>query len=251
MHKQINQDFISDSGTNESNRLIEWSVEKEMLLVEWADIAQCYRWLNSHSHVKYTTLHTWFAVPVIVLSTFSGTASFVQNTSQVPYIQYIIGTVSILTGILSTLQQFLKVTELKENYRISAILWDKYSRNVRIELTKSPSERMNAGSFMKTARTDFDHLMETTPPISRSTIHDFKRKFKGQDGSDRRKAYDLLKRPDILDKLTTADVNRNQWFKNIHNDYYRGSLDNGSDKYDDIPPVTNKTVLDKKMISIV
>lgn len=208
-----NQDIVSESETSHHNK-IEWSIEKEILLVEWADIAQCYRWLNSHSHIKYTAFHAWFAIPVIVLSTFTGTASFIQNSSQVPYARFIIGTISILVGILSTLQQFLKVSELKENYRISAILWDKYSRNIRIELTKSPVERMNAGSFMKIARTEFDHLMETTPPISKSTIKDFKTNFQGKDGSDSRKSYDLLKRPDILDKITTADNSRNQWFKN-------------------------------------
>jgi hypothetical protein len=229
-------DIVSDIETNETQRLIEWSVEKELLLVEWADIAQCYRWLNSHSHEKYTSLHAWFSVPVIVASTFTGTASFIQNTSQVPYVQYIIGTVSILIGILSTLQQFLKVTELKENYRISAILWDKYSRNIRIELTKSPNERMSAGSFMKNARTDFDHLMETTPSISCGTVNDFKTRFKGQEGTDRRKAYDLLRRPDILDKITSADNVRNQWFKNNHNDFEQGRSESSSKYYDDIPP---------------
>ena len=54
----------------------------------------------------------------------------------------------------------------------------------RRRLYKSPSERMNAGSFMKTARTEFDHLMETTPPISKYTIDQFKHSFKGKEGSD-------------------------------------------------------------------
>jgi hypothetical protein len=246
----LNQDVVSDIETYELNKSSEWSIEKEILLVEWADVAQCYRWLNSHSHIKYTTLHAWFAIPVIILSTFTGTASFIQNTA-VPYVKYIIGTVSILVGILSTLQQFLKVTELKENYRISAILWDKYSRNIRIELTKSPFERMNPGSFMKTARTEFDHLMETTPPISRSTVNDFKKKFQGQEGSDRRVSYDLLRRPDILDKITSADNNRNQWFKNNSTIDYEltraPELDSRKVKdledlikyYDDIPPKNN------------
>jgi hypothetical protein len=171
--------------------------------------------LNADSHRRCTTLHAWFTIPSILLSTFTGTASFVQNRSSIQYTSFILGTISIFVGVLSTIQQFLKVSELKENYRISAIMWDKYARNIRIELTKAPCERMNAGNFMKTTRTDFDHLMETTPPISKRTIDDFKRKFKGKDGSDRRKSYDALKRPDILDKITTADNNRNQWFKNL------------------------------------
>ncbi len=213
--KPVESVSVSDNGTSEIVKTPqEWSVEKELLLVEWADIAQCYRWLNSHSYRRYTGLHAWFTIPTIFLSTLTGTASFVQQRREIQYIQFIIGTISLFVGVLSTIQQFLKISELKENYRISAIMWDKYSRNIRIELTKSPNERMNAGSFMKTTRTEFDHLMETTPPISKYSIDEFKRCFKGKEGSDRRKSYDALKRPDILDKITTADNNRNQWFKN-------------------------------------
>jgi hypothetical protein len=115
-------------------------------------------------------------------------------------------------------------------------MWDKYSRNIRIELTKSPSERMNAGSFMKTTRTEFDHLMETTPPISKQTIDEFKHKFKGKEGSERRKSYDALRRPDILDKITTADNNRNQWFKN------NSTLDDDLSK----PPILHGVILGRK-----
>ena len=230
---------VSDNGGSEvvkPSSIIEWSVEKELLLVEWADIAQCYRWLNSHSYRRYTGLHAWFTIPTIFLSTLTGTASFVQQREDIKYIQFIIGTISLFVGVLSTIQQFLKISELKENYRISAIMWDKYSRNIRIELTKSPTERMNAGSFMKTTRTEFDHLMETTPPISKYTIDQFKHSFKGKEGSDRRKSYDALRRPDILDKITTADNNRNQWFKN------QAILDEELHR----PPIIHGTILGRK-----
>ena len=235
--KPIESVSVSDNGASEIVKTpIEWSVEKELLLVEWADTAQCYRWLNSHSYRRYTGLHAWFTIPTIFLSTLTGTASFIQQREDIKYIQFIIGTISLFVGVLSTIQQFLKISELKENYRISAIMWDKYSRNIRIELTKSPSERMNAGSFMKTTRTEFDHLMETTPPISKYTIDQFKHHFKGKEGSERRKSYDALRRPDILDKITTADNNRNQWFKN------QSTFDEELNK----PPIIHGTILGRK-----
>lgn len=119
---------VSDNGVSEIVKpSIEWSVEKELLLVEWADTAQCYRWLNSHSYRRYTALHAWFTIPTIFLSTLTGTASFIQLRGDIQFFQFIIGSISLFVGILSTIQQFLKVSELKENYRISAILWDKYS----------------------------------------------------------------------------------------------------------------------------
>jgi hypothetical protein len=198
-----------------------WSIEKEALLVEFADIAQCYKWLNSRSHRKYTKIHEYFTIPTIVLSTLTGTASFAQLNfpyGAINYTPYIIGTITIFIGILSTIQQYLKVTELKENYRISSILWDKYARNIRIELSKAPVERMDAGNFMRLTRNDFDHLMETTPIISQKTIKDFKRKLMGTDNSDERKIYNALKKPDILDRIVSVEVNRHQWYKTPNNE---------------------------------
>lgn len=202
----------------ENNDFMEWSVEKENLLVEWCDIAQCYKWLNSSSHRTYTQMHEWFTIPAIVLSTLTGTASFAQLSfpvGVVNYSPYIIGTVTIFIGVLTTVQQYLKVTELKENYRISAILWDKYARNIRIELARAPDERMDARNFLKLTRNELDHLMETTPLISHKTVKKFKLKFMGEENSPERKIYDALKKPDICGTIVSSETSRHHWFKEI------------------------------------
>ena len=56
--------------------------------------------------------------------------------------QMLIGGINIIAGILTTIQQFLKITELNEGHRVSAISWGKFVRNKRI-LAKSPMEREN------------------------------------------------------------------------------------------------------------
>ena len=48
---------------------IEWSPENELIMVEWCDVAQCYKWLNARSHAKYAYLHAWFTIPAIIFST--------------------------------------------------------------------------------------------------------------------------------------------------------------------------------------
>lgn len=233
----------------ENDIFIEWSIEQENLLVEWCDIAQCYKWLNSSSHRTYTKLHDWYTIPTIILSTLTGTASFAQLSfpiGVINYSPYIIGTVTIFIGVLTTIQQYLKITELKENYRISAILWDKYQRNIRIELSRAPDERMDAKDFLKLCRNDLDHLMETTPLITQRTIKKFKIKFKGEPGTPERKIYDDLKKPDILGTIISAETNRHHWFKNngINDNNRRKSrapitiLDNASkfrNGFDEIP----------------
>lgn len=134
---------------------VKWSPENEKILVEWCDIAQCYKWLNTRAHAKYSLIHAWFTIPAITLSTISGTASFAQASIPVayqPYAPMIIGTINICIGILTTVQQYLKISELNESHRVLAIAWDKYARNISIELAKLPEERMDAGPFLKMSR---------------------------------------------------------------------------------------------------
>lgn len=178
-----NEDKPGDKN-DKSKSHVKWSYENEQILVEWCDVAQCYKWLNSKAHGKYSYRHAWFTIPAITLSTISGTASFAQTSIPLRYQRYapmIIGTINILIGILTTIQQYLKISELNESHRVSAISWDKFARNIRIELAKDPSERMDAKSFIKISRQEFDRLMETSPAIPEDIIRQFKETFEGQD----------------------------------------------------------------------
>ena len=150
-----------DVSTNENNAKsampqskvpVKWSPENEKILVEWCDIAQCYKWLNTRTNNIYSRMHAWFTIPAITLSTISGTASFAQASIPAEYQTYapmVIGSINILIGILTTVQQYLKISELNEAHRVAAIAWDKYARNIRIELAKDPQERADAGLFIK------------------------------------------------------------------------------------------------------
>tara|TARA_B110000879_G_C11138774_1_gene499333 strand:+ start:664 stop:1764 length:1101 start_codon:yes stop_codon:yes gene_type:complete len=192
-----------------------WSQENEMIMVEWCDVAQCYKWLNSRAHANYSYLHAWFTIPAIIFSTVSGTASFAQDSlppTARAFAPAIIGSINILIGILTTIQQYLKISELNEAHRVSAISWDKLARNIRIELSKLPSERTDAGIFIKHSRSEFDRLMETSPDINEKTILEFKFKFSGKEGTEKRRQYELLKKPDICDTIISANETRHKWY---------------------------------------
>jgi hypothetical protein len=206
----------SNSGSvPEANMIkVHWSDENEKILVEWCDVAQCYKWLNSRAHAKFAYMHAWFTIPAIVLSTISGTASFAQTSLPTAYQVYspmAIGGINIFIGILTTVQQYLKISELNEAHRVSSIAWDKYARNIRIELAKIPDERMDAGPFIKICRQEFDRLMETSPMIPENITKEFNAKFKGKDAKAK-KNFDKLKKPDICDTIVSVSEVRNKWY---------------------------------------
>jgi hypothetical protein len=203
---------------------IKWSAENELIMVEWCDIAQCYKWLHTRCHKKLAALHAWFTIPAIALSTVSGTASFAQTslpTDAQLYAPMAIGTINIMIGISTTIQQYLKISELNELHRVSGLLWDKFSRNIRIELAKDPDERMDAGHFLKICRQEFDRLMETSPSIDQSVISEFNRTFRGKETEEQKeefmklqqRRFDELRKPDICDIIISSNESRHTWYK--------------------------------------
>jgi len=221
-----------------------WSPTNEKIAVEWCDIAQCYKWLHYHSHQKYSTLQMWFTIPAIIFSTISGTASFAQASlplSMQVYAPMVIGSVNIFIGILTTIQQYLKISEYNESHRISAISWDKFARNIKIELAKHPDDRSeDAGHFLKTNREEFDRLMETSPSIPPEIIDEFQATFTGETtqciprwckkktpeqkekklAEMRKQAerFEALKKPDICNIIISADEDKYKWTKEDTNE---------------------------------
>lgn len=179
-----------------------WSKEQEQLMSEWSDIAMCYRWLHDNSEKIYHAKNLWINLPVIILTTLGGTASFgVQSVFSDPvskqYASFAIGSVSLFAGILTTVGNYLRYAQLEESNRVASIAWGKFQRLIAIELAMNPNERMDALDFLKICRADLDRLIEQSPPIPTEAIKVFEAKF----GTIKE-----LKKPDICGALEHTTV---------------------------------------------
>ena len=212
---------------------VKWSKESEKIPSEWCDVAKCYKWLHNRAHQKFSVLHAWFTIPAIIFSTISGTASFAQGSlplSFQPYAPMVIGSVNIIIGIFTTIQQYMKISELNESHRVSGIAWDKFARNISIELAKAPEERsLDAGHFLKVYREEFDRLMETSPSIPKAITQEFVTNFSGKkpywccphkdDADDeekdeevRKTQFKSLKKPDECDTIIVSELGKHDWY---------------------------------------
>ena len=158
-----------------------WTREQEFLLAEWAEKASCYRWLHGRAEKKYRKANYSFTIPVIIMSTLTGTANFAMD-SFVPEehkktAMAAVGGVNILAGIISTLQNFLRYAELMESHRASGIAWSKLNRDICIELALDPPRRKPARDFLNICRAEYDRLIEQSPMIDDSIISQFHHKF--------------------------------------------------------------------------
>jgi hypothetical protein len=198
----------NDNDTMLSEKEIFWTGEHEKILIEWADKAMCYRWLHNRAYSLYSRLNAWYTIPVIIISTLTGTANFAQTRVPLEYQNYFamgVGAFNILGGIITTIQQFLKITQLNESHRVSSISWDKFYRNIKVELAKHPDERIHVDHMIKICKEEYDRLMETSPTIPEKIIKQFKRAF------DNDKDFEAIKKPEICDVLISTEMNKNPW----------------------------------------
>lgn len=192
-----------------------WTKQQETLMAEWADKAGCYRWLHDRCEKKYSLMNMWITIPVIILSTLTGTANFALDGFISPddqdakkYAQAGIGAVSIFAGILTTLGNFLRFAQGSESHRVAGIAWGKFQRQIAVELAINPRDRIDCMDFLKICRAELDRLIEQSPPVPDDVITEFKKEFDDKPN---------VKKPEICDGMehTTIFDNRDSILKQI------------------------------------
>ncbi len=179
----------------------EWSDEIEELLSEWGEVAMCYAYLHNFGQRKYKKKYHHLQIPIIILSTLTGTANFATD-SYVPTdfkqgFSAGVGSLNIFCGILGTLLSFLRYSEIYEGHRIAALAWSKLSRNIEIELSLQDKKRKPCRDFLKICRSEYDNLLESSPNIDLDIINDFNKKFNDK--------YPNVRKPVICNGLKSIE----------------------------------------------
>ena len=158
-----------------------WNEYHEDVLRQWGEACACYRYMHHRSFLMYKKLSLRFNLPVIVLSTITGTANFAQSTlplSIQPAAPSIIGGLNLIAGLIATIMQFLKVNELMENHRTSALGHGSLSRNIRLQLALPRNERKKEGlKFVEECKAEYDRLLEQCPAVPKKILLNFHKEY--------------------------------------------------------------------------
>lgn len=109
-----------------------------------------------------------------------------------------IGSVSLFTGVLSTIGTFFSFSKKAEGHRIAAIQYSKLGRFLAIELTLPRNERIRAADLLKITKDQIERLIETSPPVPSRIINSFNSKFKDTGG---------IAKPAIVNGLHKVEIN--------------------------------------------
>jgi hypothetical protein len=180
---EVNAGAIVVKETKKRKFMNGWTKPQEELMAAWADIAACYRWMHDKAEKRFSHLNMSMSIPIIILSTLTGTANFGidsivgDNPQHKKYASFAIGSVSLIAGVLGTLGNFLRFAQFQESHRVSSVSWGKFQRLVAVELALHPNDRADCMDFLKLCRAELDRLIEQSPAIPPSIVHAFEKKF--------------------------------------------------------------------------
>tara|TARA_B100000282_G_C31366230_1_gene324601 strand:- start:23 stop:550 length:528 start_codon:yes stop_codon:yes gene_type:complete len=80
--------------------------------------------------------------------------------------------------------------------------------------------------------------METSPDIRESIIQEFNKTFVGKEGSKRQKRFELLRKPDICDRIVSVNETRHKWYKQLENHI--------EDEFDDLADNQEKLIKEQQ-----
>ena len=158
-----------------------WNEQHENILRQWGESSGCYRYMHHRAYIMYKGLSMRFTLPVIILSTITGTANFAQE--QFPenlrgMVPSVIGGLNLIAGLVATIMQFLKINELMENHKTAALSFGLISRNIRLELSLAREERTTDGlEFVTRCKNEYDRLIEQSPSVPSTILLDFEKDY--------------------------------------------------------------------------
>ena len=155
--------------------------QQESILKSWGEASACYRYIHFQAFLMYKKKYMRATLPVIVLSTLTGTANFAMtdvpdNLKQTA--QQSIGAANLIAGLIATISTFLKLSENTEAHKNAAFMFGKFSRKIRLELALPLKDRTKDGAIMiEECKADYDRMLEQQPDIPRAMLEEFDRTF--------------------------------------------------------------------------
>ena len=196
--KSVSPETSGDVDLDSSNN-IEWNDAIEILIKEQGEKALAYNWLHTRCEKKFSYASNFLAIPTIIFSTLSGSASIASNQfGDNKYIPLGIGALSIMVGIISTINSYFSWAKRAENHRISALNYSKLYLFISIELSLPREKRMNPRDFIKVIREQIERLGEISPPVADDIISQFRQEFDGK--------YPNVSKPEITNGLVEIKI---------------------------------------------
>jgi len=145
------------------------------ILKGWELETNTYHLLHEKSTEYYSRLNFYFMIPIIILSSSTGTLGLL-NAGETQYaiingvniISIFIGSFGFITAILTTIHNFLNIQKLEANHNNHAIEYSKISKEIKLHIYLSETDvkvYSNIAEYIKQCKQKIDKLIESAPTI--------------------------------------------------------------------------------------
>lgn len=181
-----------------------WTEKQENLLTKWSRKAAGHRWLHNHARLLYKKQHDWLSYPTIIMSSITGVGGFAvlnpssesdpETKNRVILLQYFFAFMNVLSGIINSISKFNNCGKLMEYHSMMCIQYSKFYRNIDMELSLEPKDRVPVVEFVTKCRMEYDRLLSEAPDIPSESINAFNKSF-----------GDKCDKPDVCNGLGYTD----------------------------------------------
>ena len=145
------------------------------ILKGWELETNAYHLLHEKSNEYYSRLNFYFMLPIIILSSSTGTLGLL-NASETNFhivngvniISIFIGIFGFMTAILTTIHNYLNIQKLESNHNNHAIEYSKISKEIKMHIYLSDTDvkvYSNIAEYIKQCKQKIDKLIESAPSI--------------------------------------------------------------------------------------
>jgi len=124
------------------------------------------RWAHDESARWCAGWNTRLVFPCIILSTLSGAGS-VGSATLLPFegAPALVGVVSLIVGMLQTVQSFFAFAKRSESHRIASLQYGKIHAHLELQLSMPRAERQTAKELVDWLKGETERLSEIAPQI--------------------------------------------------------------------------------------
>lgn len=146
---------------------MEWAHEEETYLKEVMKSCDDHAKLFHKVHKKYREFQTRLKIPLIIVGSFSGVASF--GTASFPeqwqqFVSLIVGVVSIVIAILNTIESYYKVVETTGESLNTASALERLRDDINKELSIPPASRETRGiTYLRDCYVRYQQIVSQSP----------------------------------------------------------------------------------------
>jgi hypothetical protein len=153
----------------------DWNPNLEMVVKKEGEQSQSLYWIHNSASVWASNRNDAIQIPAIILASVTGFLAATSNL--VPPVA--IGAMSLIVGILNTINSYYKFAQRSESHKITAQLYLKTYKIIEIELALPVHQRVDASKLLKKMRDTMQHVSEVSPPIPNKVIEMYKKNFAG------------------------------------------------------------------------